>query len=140
MRSAHMAAFVAHLDAGIAPPVHDSDAPLNADGTIVRASYVVVFDTGPDDLDDGRLGASQRVDSDADYRFVTKAVGVTPLAARAVQDAVAARVTGHRLVVTGRTCEPARLDPGDDSVQRDTSVSPPLYFIEADWIVPSRRA
>lgn len=140
MRTAHMAAFIAWVDGGIAPPVHDSDAPLDADGQIIRASYVVAFDTGPDMLDDDRVAAPQRVDSAGDYRFVTKSVGVTPFAARAVHDAVAARVTGARLVVSGRRCEPARLDPGNDAVQRDTTVSPPLYFIEADWIVPSDRA
>lgn len=140
MRSAHMAAFISWLDGGIATAVHDSDAPLNPDGTIVRASYVVAWDTGPDSLDDERLAATQQVDSRGDYRFVTKSVGVTPFAARAVHDAVAARVTGQRLVVSGRRCEPIRLDPGNDGVQRDTTVSPPLYFIEADWIVPSDRA
>lgn len=138
MRSAHMTAFMALLG-GLPVPAHDSDAPLDGDGQIVRASYVVAWDMGPDTLDDERLTAGQRVDSDGDYRFVTKSVGTTPFACREVHDAVTERVIGHRLVVAGRTCEPARLDAGGDRVQRDTSVSPPLYFIEADWIVPSRR-
>lgn len=140
MRSAHMAAFMSWLDGGIDPAVYDSDAPLNPDGTIVRASYVVVWDTGPDVLDDERFALPQAYESDGDYRFVTKAVGITPLAARAVRDAVASRLTGHRLVVTGRNCDPIRLDPISAPVQRDTSVSPPLWFIEDDWLVMSRRA
>ncbi|ANJ26818.1 hypothetical protein [Agromyces aureus] len=101
---------------------------------------MVAFDTGPDDLDDERLAASQRVDSKGDYRFVTKSVGIDPFAARQVRDAVATRITGHRLVVAGRACGPAYWDPSNAPVQRDTSVTPPLYFIEDDWVVPSDRA
>jgi hypothetical protein len=139
MRSQHMAAFMARLEA-LPTPVYDSNAPLNPDGTIRRGSYVVAWDVGPDSLDDERLTARQRVDSAGAYRYVTKSVGVTPFAAREVHDAVARLVTGHRLAIDGRRCDPARFDPGNDQSQPDTSVSPPLYFIEADWIVPSQRA
>lgn len=138
MRSAHMAAFLDRLE-GVPVPVHDSEPPL-ADGTVVKASYVVAWDLGPDVLDDERLTAEQRVDSDGVYRWVTKSVGTTPFAARAVRDAVAAQMTGHRLVIAGRTCGPIELDPGNAAVQTDRSVTPPLYFIEDDWVASSSRA
>lgn len=139
MRSAHMTAFMARLG-GLPVPAHDSDAPLDGDGQIVRASYVVAWDMGPDVLDDDRVASAQAYESEGDYRFVTKSVGTSPFAARAVRDAVAAQMTGHRLVVAGRNCDPIRLDPTAAPVQRDTSASPPLWFIEDDWIVTSRRA
>ncbi|HEU5223436.1 MAG TPA: hypothetical protein VFU07_07120 [Candidatus Lumbricidophila sp.] len=140
MRAAHVEAFMAWLQAGIAPDVHDSDAPLTADGQVVHGSYVIVFDTGPDSLDEGRVTASQQVSSPGNYRFVTRSVGVDPFAARRVRDAVAARLTGVRLEVAGRVCQPIYLDPSNAPVKRDTSLLPPLYFIEDDWIVPSDRA
>lgn len=138
MRTEHMAAFMTWLG-GLPVPVHDSDAPLNPDGSIVRASYVVAWDMGPDVLDDDRVAAPQAYESEGEYRFVTKSVGTDPAAARAVRDAVAGRLTGHRLTIAGRNCDPIRLDPVPNPMQPDTTVSPPLWYIEDDWIVGSRR-
>lgn len=137
-RSAHFAGFLALLG----PPLdsHDTMVPLNTDGTIRRASYVVAHDLGADDPpDDERYTKRPDAASKVTYRYVTKAVGTTPFAAREVDDKVAAQVVGEVLEVAGRVCDPIVRDEVGD-MKQDTDTSPPLYFIESDYLVTSKPA
>lgn len=126
----------------ILPPLEsfDSDVPLNGDGTIRRSSYVIVHDLGADDPpDDERYTAPQTAASRVTYRYVTKSVGLTPFAAREVDDKVAANVVGGTVAVAGRVCDPIVRDEVGD-VKQDTDTSPPLYFIESDYLLTSSPA
>lgn len=136
-RSAHFAGVQALLTAPLV--VHDSDAPLDAEGRVVRASYVVSFDLGFDELGDDRYTAAQLASSSVTFRVVERAVGVTPHAAREVRDAVASRLVGKVPTVTGRIVDPILLDD-DGPVKLDTDVSPPLYFIDSDYTVRTHPA
>ncbi len=109
--------------------VHDSDAPLDDKGQVVRASYVVLHDLGPDGT---HLRFSERssVSSARTMRVVGRCVGVDPAAARHVGDAFAGQMDGHTIVVPDRTCFPIIVELSE--VEKDTKVSPPLWFVDVD--------
>lgn len=125
----------------IAPPVivHDSTAPLDEnDGTVVRASYAILYDLGADEPpDDERYAKQQDPDSKVTLRYVVKSVGETPFAAREVDGTVAGQLISQVIEVEGRECDPIVCDE-IGGVKEDTSVSPPLYFIESDYLVTSK--
>jgi len=135
-RSGHFEAFKAAIPSPVA--AHDTLVPV-VDGEILRASYSVLYDVGADDPpDDDRYLAAQRAASKVTWRYVVKSVGESPFAARAVDSAVAGLI-GKVLIVAGRKCDPLELDEVGP-VKEDTSVSPPLYFIESDYLLTSREA
>lgn len=137
-RSDHFEAFKGAIPSPVA--AHDTIVPTLSDGEVLRASYSVLYDVGADDPpDDDRYTAAQRAESKVTWRYVVKSVGVTPFAARAVDSAVAKGVVGAVLTVSGRKCDPIELDEVGP-VKEDTSISPPLYFIESDYLLTSREA
>ena len=61
MRTQHYAAFEAAVKAAVpalVSLVFDGDVPLNPDGTVWRATYLVLHDMGFDRQDDERLGST----------------------------------------------------------------------------------
>ncbi|MDR6868452.1 hypothetical protein J2Y69_003068 [Microbacterium resistens] len=135
-RYAHFEAIIARARERGAPPVHDSNAPLNSDGTVVRSSYVVLHDLGPDEIGDDRYTAADDVTAARTMRIVARCVGEDPAAVRRVADAMIAQLVGWTPVVPGRVCWPIRLDD-EGEVEDDQKVSPPLPFIDLDLIYRS---
>lgn len=109
--------------------VHDSTAPLDEGGQVVRASYVVLHDVGPDAAH-LRFTERRSVTSARTMRVVGRCVGTDPAAARRVADAFAGQMDGHTIVVPGRVCFPISVE--ESKVQSDTNVSPPLWFVDVD--------
>jgi hypothetical protein len=136
-RAAHFDAVKAAIPAPVA--AHDTAVPL-VGGQVLRSSYTVLHDMGVDGApEDDRYTKAQSKDSAVTYRYVVKSVGVTPFAARSVDDAVGNALIGKALTVQGRTCEPLRLDDSGQ-VEEDRTVSPPLYVIESDYLLTSKAA
>lgn len=137
-RSAHFDGVKALMTAPLI--VHDTVVPLNADGTPVRASYAVLYDLGPDKPpDDDRFTAPQTADSAVELRYVVRAVGETPHAAREVTKASSRQLIKATPAVAGRVCFPLRLDESGD-VKQTEDVSPPLYFIDSHYLLRSQPA
>lgn len=128
-RQAHFEQVLAHARARPNMVVHDSDAPLDENGQIVRASYVVLHDLGPDEVH-LRLTERRSVTSARTMRVVGRCVGVDAAAARRVGDAFAAQMDKHVLVVPDRKCFPIVVEVAE--VEKDTKVSPPLWFVDVD--------
>lgn len=117
---------------------HDTDAPLDSKGQVVRSQYVVLVDLSPD-LTDDRLSSPQNAGGSGVHRILARSVGITPFAVREVDRAVAAKWCGARPSVAGRRVAPMRCDEFGP-VLRDTDVSPPLYFIESEYSFDSSPA
>lgn len=124
-------------DPALAGKVHDS-ALVNVDGSLVRDQYVILFGGGPERLSDDRVTAPQMPDSDAEYVYTARSVSVSADGCRAVASKVYARLVGFRPDVAGRKCQRMRLDDSGP-VQADNNISPPLYFLDQDFVLISRR-
>lgn len=135
-RYAHFQAILARAREHPALVVHDTDAPLNPDGTVVRSSYVVFHDLGADDIDDDRYTAADDLNASRQMRVVARIVGRDAAAVRRVSDAVEAQMLGWSPVVPGRECWPLRLDE-EGEMDDDRTVSPSLPFVELDFIYRS---
>lgn len=151
MRTAHYAAFEAAVKAAVPPLsslVFDGDVPLNADGTIRRATYVVLHDMGFDSQDDGRLAEDPDDVADGTYRVVARVVcapsasgvGVARTGVRDVADTLTSGLVRTILTVPGRVCGAIRKDDGPTGIDRDESVSPPVFYLDVDFIWRSQRA
>ena len=113
------------------------DTAVKDDGDVVRGTYLVLFGAGPESLDDDRYGSVPRPDSDAAFSLPVRAVSGDPEGVRLLYARVQALV-GSKPVVVGRRCDPVTVR--FDQVKADTSVSPPLYFMDM-WVeFTSRRA
>lgn len=132
MRFEHFEAVLARGRARQNLTVHDTNVPLNPDGTIFRGQYVVLHDLGADELEGGRYTAAQLATSAVTMRFVARCVGVDPAAARRIADTVRAQYVRWTPVVAGRTCWPVLLDLEGD-VEQDKDVKPPLSYIDIDF-------
>ncbi len=120
---------------------HDSEAPLNSDGSVVRESYFVLHDLGPDELEDDRYTAAQSSESTLTHRVLVRATGVTAKAARNLTDAAVGELVGTSITVSGRRCDPIQVDPQSfTAIKRDTAISPPLYFRDVEFTITSRRS
>ncbi|WP_144795697.1 hypothetical protein [Microbacterium paludicola] len=111
--------------------VHDSDAPLDAKGQIVRDSYVVMHDVGPDEIGDNRFAQRRTASSGRTMRVVGRCVGVDPAAARRVAGAFKTQMDGFEILTAGRKCWPLVIDD-ESEADKDTKVSPPLWFVDID--------
>lgn len=113
------------------------DTAVADDGSTVRGNYLVMFGAGPERVDDGRWGAIPRPGSDQQFSFPVRAVGTDPDAVRLIGEAVLSLV-GVKPAVVGRRCDPVTVDFG--AAKTDTSVAPPLFFMDM-WVeFWSRRA
>lgn len=143
MRAAHFTAFSDAVKAAIpalASVTYDGDAPLDANGNVVKASYLVLHDMGFDAQDDGRLTGEVEDVSDGTYRVIVRAVAIGRFGLRDTIDTLKAGLTGVVLNITDRACGPIQKDHGPDAIQRDDTVSPPLFFADLDFIWRSSRA
>gem|GEM_PF-1668555 len=129
-RQAHFEQILARARARPNLTVHDSDAPLDGNGQVVRDQYVVLHDLGPDAVH-LRFTERRSVESARTMRVVGRCVGVDPAAARRIADAFSAQMDGHVIVVPGRKCWPITVDDVAD-VDKDTKVQPPLWFVDVD--------
>lgn len=134
-RQEHFEKVIARARARPNLTVHDTRAPLDANGQLVRASYVVLHDLGPDDVHT-RFSERRSVDVSRTMRVVGRCVGVDPAAARRVATAFAAQMDGYELIVTGRKCWPITIDDESD-VKDDDKVSPPLSYVDVDLVYRS---
>lgn len=113
------------------------DTAVKDDGDVVRGTYLVLFGAGPESLDDDRYGSIPRPDSDAMFSLPVRAVSGDPEGVRLLSGRVRSFV-GSKPVVVGRRCDPVTVR--FDQVKADTSVSPPLYFMDM-WVeFTSRRS
>lgn len=137
-RQAHFEQILAHARARPNLTVHDSDAPLDENNQIVRDQYVVLHDLGPDETH-LRFTERRSVASARTMRVVGRCVGVDPAAARRIADAFGAQMDGHVIVVPDRVCFPITVDD-EAEVDKDTKVSPPLWFVDVDLTYRSEPA
>lgn len=143
MRTAHYSAFETALKAAVpalASSTFDGDVPLNTDGTVRRATYLVLHDMGFDRQDDDRLTVTVQDAADGTYRVIVRVVATTRAAVRATADVVKAGLTGVVLTITGRTCGAVQPEPGPHPVERDDDVTPPLFYLDLDFVFRSQRA
>jgi len=122
----------------LAGKVTDS-AKIDSQNGLVREQYVILFGGPPITLGDERYTAPQLQDSDAVYSYTVRAVSVTAAGAMLVASKVAAQLIGAVVTVPGRKCERIRLDEADSEVTPDMTVKPPLYALDQDFILVSRR-
>lgn len=137
---AHYAAVKARLEANanLTGKVYNTLAK-KADGTLITTSYVILYGGTPDSLDDGRVTAPQSKDSDAEYLYTVRSVGVNADAALATASVVAAQLIGFIPAVAGRSCGAMWLDDGGP-VQMDSSIATPLFYVDTDYGLRSNRA
>lgn len=112
------------------------DTSVDRESKPVRGTYLVLFRAGPDSMDDGRYGSVTVGSSDAVYEFPLRAVAEIP----ELVENLAARVkalVGKKPTITGRRCSPISVEFGQ--VKSDTSVAPPLYFMDMWASFESRR-
>lgn len=134
---AHYEALKARIE--VDPKLHVSPVmKRSADGSPVRESYVIVWPTGPETIDDERLAKDQDVDSDCEYVYDWQAVAVDALGAGDVADRVIAQVIGQRLEVAGRRCDSIRIT-SIDPVEPDSEIRPPLFYVNGELSFFSRR-
>lgn len=143
MRASHFAAFDAAVKVAVpalSSLVFDGDAPLNGDGTVRRATYLVLHDMGFDRQDDDRLTVTVQDAADGRYRVVVRVVATTRGGVRATIDALKTGLVGVRLTIAGRFCQPIEIDPGPYPIERDDDVKPPIFYCDLDFTFRSQRA
>lgn len=133
MNVSHFSAVLARLEANAALTVHDGEAPLNADGTVVYGTYCILFGGSPARLAPDRVTQPPRSADPALFRYVVRSVGSSAYAVRRVAEAVQTQLVGFKPTVAGRTCEAISLSDSDEFPKQDTAVSPPLFFLEDDY-------
>lgn len=111
--------------------VFDS-ARLNADGTFVRANYIILFGGSPAELGGDRQFRQQVADDNAVFDFTLRGVGTSATAARSMLMAAATQLVGWVPQISGRYCRPVRFTGGDDP-RPDMSVKPPLFFADDEY-------
>lgn len=129
-RQAHFEQLLARARARPNLIVHDSAAPLDSQGQVVRGQYVVMHDIGPDGTF-LRFTERRSITSAREMRVVGRCVGVDPPAARRTADAFKAQMDGFEIVTPGRKCWPVTIDDESD-VEKDDKVSPPLWYVDID--------
>lgn len=143
MRTAHYTAFdqrVRERVPALAQLVFDGDVPLNTDGTIKRGTYIVLHDMGFDSQDDERFAESTDDAADGTYRIVARIIADGRSRVREVADIVKTAMVKQILTITGRHCGAIVKDPGPSAIERDEDVSPPLLYLDIDFIWRSQRA
>lgn len=130
--------MLALLEADPALTVEDS-AQVDDQGQLKRAQYVILYPTGPDELEDNRWTKAQELESTATITYELQAVSRTALGCADVADHVLVALVGKVPVVDGRTIDPIRYVEMSD-VQPDFGSTPALYFSRITVFVTSRRA
>lgn len=108
-------------------------------GTPVRANYIVLFPDGPNELDDERYNARQRVDSKSRWRYDVRIVAVDADGLLLLADAVLS-VIGSVPIVSGRRCDPVSLVPGVEEGKARFDNVTDLHYLDLSFEFWSRRA
>lgn len=135
----HFAAVKARLEASsvLAGRVYNTFA-VDASGAPIRTAYVILYGGAPDVLNDDRVTAPQSRDSDAEYVYTVRSVGPTADSALATADVATGQLIGFVPTVAGRRCSKIKLEDGG-VVELDNSIKPPLFYIDQDFLLISRR-
>lgn len=115
-------------------PVHDS-AVVNDQDELVPGTYFILFAPLPSDREE-RYGQGPSMGSTADFDVDVRVVGATHSALLKAVDRLRAAFLGHRLVVPGRTCTPARIEAG--KAELDRSIKPGLWVCDTGVLFTSR--
>lgn len=107
-------------------------ARVNADGTLVRDTYWILFGGGPAELGGDRLYLSQEIDDNAVFDFTVRSVSTTTAGVFATSQKVQDKLVGWAPDIAGRLCRKMRLT-GSDSVKADNSVKPPLFYVDDEF-------
>ena len=137
MIATHAAALKARLESDARLEVHNS-ARLDKEGRPIHDTYLIQWPGGLDRLDDERLAKAQAADSDAEFIVDFRQVATSAELCATNVDVALGLLSGHRLQVEGRRCDPMRVDE-IGRVEWDTSVPPPLFFCDFAVILKSRR-
>lgn len=107
-------------------------------GDLVRDTYIIAFPALVSGIEQAR--ATSPVDFDNGIRTVTLDLqAVSPkatTAAKALSRAMGALV-GKTIAVTGRTCDPIRLQMAT-GVADDRSILPPIYYVDGSVQITTR--
>jgi hypothetical protein len=131
-RQAHFEAILTRARSRPNLIVHDTKAPLNEDGTPVRASYVVLHDLGADKILPGRYTEAQTAETSRVNRVVGRCVGEDAAAVRRIVSALSAQLVGFAPSVGGRVCWPLIVDH-EGEIEDDTTVKPPIPYADVDF-------
>lgn len=115
-------------------PVHDT-ALVTPQDALVVATYLILFAPLPDDLEE-RYSMPVAVEGPAEYDVDVRVVGASFTALLKAMDRVRSAVVGHRLVIPGRSCTPARLESGKAVLDR--SIKPGLWVCDTGILFTSR--
>lgn len=115
-------------------PVHYS-AVVNDDDELVEATYYILFAPLPSDREE-RYAQGPSLDSTGDFDVDVRVVGATHTALLKAVDRLRTAFVGHRLVVSGRSCTPARVEMG--KAELDRSIKPGLWVCDTGIMFTSR--
>lgn len=115
-------------------PVHDS-ALVNAQDQLVQATYFILFAPLPSDREE-RYARGPSLDSTGDFDVDVRVVGKTHTGLLQAVDKLRTAFVGHRLVVPGRWCTPARVEMGKALLDRE--VKPGLWVCDTGIMFTSR--
>jgi len=117
-------------------PVEDS-AKVTDEDALEIGTYFILFAPLPTDREE-RYAEGVSVDSTGDYDVDVRVVAGSHTALLKAVDRLRGAFVGHRLVVSGRSCTPARVEAG--KVDLDRSVKPGLWFCDTGILFTSRPA
>lgn len=115
-------------------PVHDSALVTDQDELII-ATYYILFAPLPSDREE-RYAQGPSLDSTGDFDVDVRVVGATHTALLKAVDRLRSAFVGHRLVVSGRSCTPARVEMG--KAELDRSIKPGLWVCDTGIMFTSR--
>lgn len=110
-----------------------------ANGSPVRANYVVLYPDGPAELGDDRFTSAQRAVSRAKYRYDVRIVAVDADGLLLLADGVLSLI-GAVPSVSGRTCTPVRLVPGVEEGKGRYDSATDLHYLDLSlefWSQPN---
>lgn len=123
--------------AGMADRVFDT-ARIDAKGGLIRDNYTVVG-VSLAGLDEGRLSAAHRADSPGEYFIDVRGVGTTSDAARLMLDRAKTQLLSARLSAPKLRFQQVAFER-ETKIETDMSVTPPLFYADAEYTVRSDRA
>lgn len=133
----HYGAVQARLELRLPGKVSDS-ARLNTDGTYRRENYVILLGGAPAETGGDRQAHSQILNDNAVFDYKMRVVGTSPGVVRDMLDAVNAQMFEWTPLIPGRVCSRMHYPPRQrPEVQVETSVKPPLFFADVEWVLRS---
>jgi hypothetical protein len=115
-------------------PVHDS-AVVNDQDELIPGTYFILFAPLPSDREE-RYAQGPSLSSTGDFDVDVRVVGSTHTALLKAVDRLRTAFVGHRLVVSGRSCTPARVEMG--KAELDRSIKPGLWVCDTGILFTSR--